>query len=144
MELRKLAFMTRYYAANLIKSKIGGPVRGLFLDREARRWETLRVEVPKSDTWLVVGNGPSLRADDLTALRGMPSVASNKINLIFDNTDSRPTLYTITDPLLLFKLPKSHFEKFDMTLVPHSVGSLVRNRRALAWRHLSFSRGVET
>lgn len=54
----------------------------------------------------IVCNGPSLRGGDLDkiALNGDISIASNKIDKIFDQTKWRPTLYTITDESYQFLL----------------------------------------
>ena len=47
----------------------------------------------------VIGNGPSLKAEDLTAIYklGIPSFACNRIYLIFPQTPWRPTYYFISD-----------------------------------------------
>lgn len=47
----------------------------------------------------VIGNGPSLKAEDLTRLYelGIPTFACNRINLIFSQTPWRPTYYFISD-----------------------------------------------
>jgi uncharacterized Rossmann fold enzyme len=45
----------------------------------------------------IIGNGPSLRLDDLERLRHEVTFAANKIYLAFDRTDWRPTYYTVTD-----------------------------------------------
>ena len=47
----------------------------------------------------VIGNGPSLKAEDLTAIHklGIPSFACNRIHLIFPQTPWRPTYYFISD-----------------------------------------------
>ena len=44
-----------------------------------------------------IGNGPSLRAEDLDRLKGEVTFASNKIYKIFDQTAWRPTYFTIFD-----------------------------------------------
>jgi hypothetical protein len=45
----------------------------------------------------IVGNGPSLTVDDLNKLKDEITFASNRITLIFDQTDWRPTYYTLCD-----------------------------------------------
>lgn len=45
----------------------------------------------------VLGNGPSLTAEDLEMLRGEITFASNKIYRIFDNTSWRPTFWGLMD-----------------------------------------------
>ena len=48
----------------------------------------------------VIGNGPSLLADDLERLRFEYTFASNKIYLIFGDTGWRPTYYSVEDVLV--------------------------------------------
>jgi hypothetical protein len=48
----------------------------------------------------IIGNGPSLRLADLDRLRGEITYASNKIYLAYDETDWRPTYYTVCDYLV--------------------------------------------
>ena len=54
------------------------------------------------ESCFVVGNGPSLTAEDLTTLheRGIPSFAVNRIYKIFPQTPWRPTYYVSTDAVL--------------------------------------------
>lgn len=47
--------------------------------------------------WFVIGNGPSLTAGQLDAISGYPSVALNRIHLMYPKTDWRPTIYCKTD-----------------------------------------------
>src|SRR5690349_2250826 len=42
---------------------------------------------------VVVGNGASLSVDQLNLITGIPSIACNRINLIYPQTDWRPTIY---------------------------------------------------
>lgn len=52
---------------------------------------------------VVVGNGPSLRTEDLTKLHelGIPTFACNRIHLIFPQTPWRPTYYFMSDAKLI-------------------------------------------
>ena len=56
----------------------------------------------------VIGNGPSLRIEDLDRLErgGEITFAANKIFLAFDQTDWRPTYYGAED-ILMFQEPKT-------------------------------------
>lgn len=49
----------------------------------------------------VIGNGPSLRSQDLSLLKKEITFASNRIYLAFDKTDWRPTYYSVEDSLVL-------------------------------------------
>lgn len=51
----------------------------------------------KGQRCFVIGNGPSLRPEDLDLLKDEVTFASNGIYKIFDSTDWRPTFYTIFD-----------------------------------------------
>ncbi len=57
----------------------------------------------KGQRCVVVGNGPSLRAEDLTRLHdlGIPTFACNRIHLIFPQTPWRPSYYFMSDEKLL-------------------------------------------
>lgn len=54
-------------------------------------------------TCAVIGNGPSLRMEDLSKLHrlGIPTFACNRVYLAFDQTDWRPTYYFMSDRKLL-------------------------------------------
>ncbi len=49
----------------------------------------------------VIGNGPSLTLEDLNKLRFEYTFASNKIFLVFDETEWRPTYFSCEDPLVM-------------------------------------------
>ena len=49
---------------------------------------------------VVIGNGPSLRVEDLDRLGGEVTFASNKIFLAFPETSWRPTYYSVSDILV--------------------------------------------
>jgi len=49
----------------------------------------------------IIGNGPSLTAEDLTLIKGHISFASNKIYLIYPQTKWRPDFYTVEDALVM-------------------------------------------
>lgn len=57
----------------------------------------------KGETCVVIGNGPSLRAEDLTKLHqlGIPTFACNRIHLIFPQTPWRPDYYFMSDEKLV-------------------------------------------
>ncbi len=108
MKLSAALFLAGYYANNLVNCKIRGPFVRKTVREKAHEWNELREAHSGHDAWLVVGNGPSLTSEDLESLGHLPSVASNKINLLYDRTDWRPTLYTIVDAVLLHKLRSEH------------------------------------
>ena len=143
LDYNALLFLSKYYLKNLILTRGYGRPSGLFLGRTRTRWEELHAEIEGRDTWLVVGNGPSLRLDDLEAFDalGVPSIASNKINMVFDRTTWRPELFTIADPLLLHKLPAQHYGNIERILLPHTQVLMAKTQRKLPWRQLSDAAG---
>lgn len=55
----------------------------------------------------IIGNGPSLNVEDLEKLRNEITFASNKIFLLFDKTNWRPTYYSLFDSKMLKNLYKN-------------------------------------
>ena len=51
----------------------------------------------KGQRCFVIGNGPSLTAEDLNLLKGEVTFASNRIYKMFEQTDWRPTYYAVFD-----------------------------------------------
>ena len=58
----------------------------------------------KGQRGFVVGNGPSLKIEDLSKLEKEVSIASNKIFMIFKDTPWRPQVYSIVDDLVWEKI----------------------------------------
>lgn len=56
-----------------------------------------------SEVCFVIGNGPSLKAEDLSKLYQLeiPTFAANRIYKIFDKTYWRPTYYSCEDPVII-------------------------------------------
>lgn len=63
-------------------------------------WESLRGRYAGRPGW-VIGNGPSLRMEDLDRLAGEVTIASNRIHLAFEKTRWRPTFHTVADRLVI-------------------------------------------
>lgn len=55
-------------------------------------------DIHKGERCFVIGNGPSLRAEDLDKLKGEYTFASNFIGKIFDKNEWRPTYFCVMDP----------------------------------------------
>jgi hypothetical protein len=55
----------------------------------------------KGKRCFIIGNGPSLKPEDLEKLKGEITFASNKIYKIFPKTTWRPTFYMVVDPVVL-------------------------------------------
>lgn len=73
----------------------------------------------RNETGVIVGNGPSLRIEDLDCLKNYPSIASNKIFLAFEQTSWRPTYYTLSDRLLWPKVAPDLHRFVDEAIIPH-------------------------
>lgn len=54
----------------------------------------------------IIGNGPSLRINDLNRLKGEYTFASNAIYTLFDKTDWRPSYYTCFDKYVIKTMGK--------------------------------------
>lgn len=73
------------------------------------------------DKCFIIGNGPSLTADDLTTLHNnnIPCFASNNILKMFDKTIWRPTYYVCEDLLVLQDLQeKINNTKLNIKIAP--------------------------
>ncbi len=64
----------------------------------------------------VVGNGPSLRLTDLTAICDDITIASNRIFLALGDVSWRPTYYTVTDPLYS-ELDRDRIARLDLVKI---------------------------
>lgn len=58
----------------------------------------------KGQRCFIVGNGPSLQAEDLELIKNEVTFGSNQCYLMFNKTNWRPTYYSIADPLMLKRL----------------------------------------
>jgi hypothetical protein len=66
----------------------------------------------------VIGNGPSLRLEDLELMKGEVTLAANKVYLAFDKVAWRPTYVTVVDPLVWEKVQDDIWKHHDAVLVP--------------------------
>ncbi|MBT2736731.1 6-hydroxymethylpterin diphosphokinase MptE-like protein [Bacillus sp. ISL-7] len=55
----------------------------------------------KGERCFIIGNGPSLKPEDLEKLKGEFTFASNKVYKIFNKTTWRPSFYMVVDPIVL-------------------------------------------
>lgn len=60
----------------------------------------------KGKRCFVIGNGPSLTAEDLNKIKGEYSFAANRIYNIFSQTGWRPTFYCVQDENVLLEMNK--------------------------------------
>jgi len=80
---------------------LGGKT-GLYLTADQKALLSLKDRY-KGRSCVIIGNGPSLTMEDLTAIHeaGLVTVASNRIYLAFDKTPWRPDIYTAADQLVI-------------------------------------------
>jgi len=84
----------------------------------------------------VLGNGPSLRIEDLDRLQGEISIASNKIFLAFEKTAWRPDYHTITDELVMPKVLDDLPKHFKATHAEENCLVFPRGMQVRVWRRL--------
>ena len=140
--LSKKAWLFSYYIHALILSKAGKFLIRTQLGKYSNHWSEIFSHI-NSDAIVVVGNGPSLLAEDLEKLANhFPSIASNKIYLIFDQTAWRPNIWTICDTLLSYKLRKETFDKNSVIYCADSVYYMLGNSFDLKvpWRSITMHR----
>ena len=70
-------------------------------------------DIHKGKRGFVIGNGPSLKIEDLDNLNNEITIASNKIYLAFEETKWRPKFYTVADPILWPKI-KNKILNYDL------------------------------
>lgn len=88
-----------------------------FLKKDRLYWESLKGKYA-GKRGFVIGNGPSLRMSDLDLLKNEITIASNKIYLAFDETNWRPSYYTVADPLVWEKVKSCIRRYFNKVHIP--------------------------
>ena len=74
------------------------------------------------ETCFIIGNGPSLKVEDLTKLYELkiPTFAFNRIFCVFDETPFRPTYYISQDENVTYGI-KEQFENLDLKYRFHPI-----------------------
>lgn len=70
----------------------------------------------RGERCFIIGNGPSLRIEDLDRLKGEITFGCNKIYLAFDSTDWRPSYYTVVD-MLVAKNNNKEIAKLELSKI---------------------------
>lgn len=65
----------------------------------------------KGKRCFIIGNGPSLKPEDLDRIQGEITFAANRIYMIFPKTSWRPTFYCVQDENVLLEMEKRDLEK---------------------------------
>ena len=73
--------------------------RGWFLSADDRKVIGLK-DIHKGGRGFIIGTGPSLQIEDLDLLKNEVTFACNKIYLAFNQTEWRPTYYSVLDILV--------------------------------------------
>jgi hypothetical protein len=104
---------------------------------DVKYWNDIKNKY-KDQPGFVIGNGPSLKIDDLTKIheKGFVSIASNKIFLSFDQTPWRPTIYTLADGLVF----KNHSDNIhnDIKIVHTPSLHILKDntKKQIVWKSL--------
>ena len=107
-------------------------IRGLPLTINDRRLAALKGR-HKGQRCFIIAMGPSLEIADLDNLKGEITFACNKVYLAFDQTDWRPTYYTVLDALIA-ENNQAIIEKLDiLKIFPTIVKSYFQNRQDIIW-----------
>jgi len=105
---------------------------GIPLNANDRRLAAFK-DIHKGQRAFIIGTGPSLHINDLDRLKGEITYACNKIYLAFDETDWRPTYYTLLD-VLVAKNNYDSINKLDLCKVfSNEVKSSFRNTQDILW-----------
>lgn len=106
--------------------------------REARRrfLEEFR-ETFAGKRAFVIGNGPSLRAEDLNRIKDEVSFGANLISLLFPLTAWRPQLISVTDPLVWAKAPLEQVSETIPWLVDSSFSGRGLSRTIIPFRRFA-------
>lgn len=120
-----------------LSRRIRGAAGGLAVRRDYAYWKQLKGKCIGKRGW-VIGNGPSLKIDDLDRLKNEVCIASNKIHLAFEQTTWRPSLITVVDKVLWPKIRKSGEEHYEKIHFPRSLCSFrdLLNRKYKYWNAL--------
>ncbi|OVE74307.1 hypothetical protein BVX94_00790 [bacterium B17] len=98
-------------------------------------WDALK-GMCKGKRGFVIGNGPSLKIEDLSKLSGEITIASNRIYLAYNKTDWRPTFYTVADRLLMEKTKDEIARNISLIHAPISSSNLFECSNIRYWLDL--------
>lgn len=96
-------------------------INGFMISKSRRKIKSLK-NSHCGERCFIIGNGPSLRIDDLEKLNNEFTIASHKIYTIFEDTNWRPTMYTAQD----YKLMQKCANEINNIDVPLKIIALVK------------------
>ena len=100
-------------------------------------WNSLK-NIHRGKRGFVIGNGPSLKLEDLERLKGEVTIASNKIYLAFDQVTWRPTYFTSCDKILWPKMRNEIGEHVDTIHLASYIRGITykTSTKVKLWRYL--------
>ena len=109
--------------------------------RTRRYWLSMKGK-HQGERGFVIGNGPSLKIEDLEKLKHEVTFASNKIYLAFDQVAWRPSYYTIGDPIVWDKIKHEVGRYFECIHIPSFFRKIPRCllKNIVLWKHLNLSK----
>ena len=120
-------------------------VRRLLWDLQPQSWVSRRRlrrlrNIHRGEKAVIVCNGPSLLNTDLTLLEGVYTFGLNKINLLFDKSDFRPTCIVSVNPYVI----EQNKEFFNGTAIPLFIDAnakrVIQPRSNVTYTHSSAHR----
>ncbi|MCX6579490.1 MAG: DUF115 domain-containing protein [Candidatus Aminicenantes bacterium] len=100
--------------------------------------------IHKGKRAFLIGNGPSLRIEDLEKLKNEITFASNKIFLAFDQTDWRPTYYTMADHIVAENNKETINSLKLQKIFAHSVGDYFKEQKDVIFTNPPTTEGDES
>jgi hypothetical protein len=97
-----------------------------YIEKRRNYWKLSKLkDRHRGDRCFIIGNGPSLSLQDLARLKNEVTFAANKIYLVFDQTEWRPTYFVLEDDHVILQ---HHLEICRLK----GFTKLVKNQ----WKHL--------
>ncbi len=127
----RLAFLIRrvYHRA---KRDTRSALHPLGARSDIEYWDSLK-DRHKGQKGFVIGCGPSLSASDLDLLRSEVTLASNRIDLAFGDTQWRPDYFAISDWVLFPKIKRSLSNQYELILGGPDMPGRVNGSRIVRW-----------
>jgi len=146
-KIKQKVWLFVYYIFNFIKVKLMSRLLSKSIRRYSDKWEMVRNDYEKyaTENILIIGNGPSLSIMDLESVNRIPSIASNKIYLLFEKSNWRPDFVTICDTLLAYKLRNEKFKTIDRLICSDVIFYLLKSagKKRLPWKNITLESAWE-
>ena len=118
-------------------------LKGFPNERNNNRLYALK-DIHKGKRAFLIGNGPSLRIEDLEKLENEITFASNKIFLGFDQTVWRPTYYTVADHVVAQNNKKTIKPLKLEKIFAHSVWNYFKQQKDVIFTNSPTKEGEES